>query len=86
MKQYEAAVIGIVMGLLYGLILWASVEALSMASFILYNDLFRLPLEVTGVIILIAFICLFTSPYWAGKLEQMIVYSFTKDNEEDEDE
>jgi hypothetical protein len=82
MRQYEAAAIGIVMGCLYGLILWASVDALSMASFILYNNTTLLPLEVTGAITLLAFICLFSSPYWAGRLEQMIVRTVGKDDDE----
>jgi hypothetical protein len=86
MRRYEATGIGIFMGVLYGVILWASVDSLSTASFILYNDTTRLPILVTGVIIILAFVCLFSYPYWAGRLEQMIVYSFTKDNEEDEDE
>jgi hypothetical protein len=86
MRWSEASGIGIVMGILYGIVLWASFESLSQASFILYGDTFQLPLEVTGVIIILAFICLFSSPFWAGRLEQMIVYSITKDDKDDDDE
>jgi hypothetical protein len=85
MKQYEAAGIGIVMGCLYGLVLWATVDALSMASFILYKDTRVLPEVTTAIVMILGFFCLFTYPYWAGKLEQMIVYTVTK-QEEDDDE
>jgi hypothetical protein len=85
MRWYEAAGIGMVMAALYSLILWASVDSLSQASFILYGDTFKLPLEVTGVIIIIAFICLFSYPLWAGKLEQMIVYTITKKKDDDDE-
>jgi hypothetical protein len=85
MHRYEAASIGIFMGILFGVVLWASVDSLSQASFILYGDTFKLPLEVTGVIIIIAFICLFSYPLWAGKLEQMIVYTITKKKDDDDE-
>jgi type III secretory pathway component EscT len=86
MRQYEAIAIGIVMGLLYGIILKVSVDTFSMASFILYKDLTLIPIATTFIIIGLAFLCMFSYPYWAPQLEQMIVYSITKENEEDEDE
>jgi hypothetical protein len=87
MRQYEAAIIGVVMGLLYGIVLWASYDALATASFILYKNIHLLPLATTASVIILAFVCLFSYPLWAGRLEQAIVYSITKDDdEEDEDE
>jgi hypothetical protein len=84
MRWYEATCIGVVMGCLYGLVLWAAVDALFMASFILYNNPLFLPTTTTVITMSIAFICLFSYPHWAGKLEQMIVHTITKEKDDDE--
>jgi hypothetical protein len=86
MRQYEAAGIGIIMGCLYGLVLWASIDALSLASFILYKDTRLLPGVTTALIIILGFICLFTYPIWEPVMERMIVYSATRKQDDDDDE
>jgi len=85
MRLYEAAAIGIVMGCLYGLVLKTSTDALSLASFILYNDTSFLPEVTTAIVMILGFFCLFTYQFWAPKLEQMIVHTVTK-NKDDDDE
>ena len=84
MRKYEAAGIGVVMGCLYGLVLWASNDALSLASFILYKNTMFLPEVTTAIVIISAFLCLFTYPLWEPKLQQMIVNTVTRNNEDDE--
>jgi hypothetical protein len=64
MKWYDAAGIGWVMGCLYGLVLWASVDAFSLLSFLKYGDRFYMPFRITAVIIVDAFLCLFSVPVW----------------------
>jgi len=68
----EAVAIGVGMGFLYGLTLWTAYDSLATASFILYGDRFYIPVVSSLVITLIGFVCLFTSIWWAPKLETMI--------------
>jgi hypothetical protein len=86
MKLYEATGIGVVMGCLYGLVLWASVDALSLASFILYKDTRVLPEMVTAIIIILAFGCLFTYTLWEPILEQMIITTVKNEKEKEDDD
>jgi Mg/Co/Ni transporter MgtE len=85
MRWSEAAGIGIIMGCLFGLVLWAAIDSLSLASFILYKNTLLLPGVTALITISIAFLFLFSYPFWATKLEQMIVHTVTKEKE-DEDE
>jgi hypothetical protein len=88
MRWYEAAGIGIVMGILYGVILWASVDSLSFASFILYGNREYLPKVVTGIVMVLSFLFLFTYPLWEPVLMQGVINAATEqsDYEEDDDE
>jgi len=60
----ESITIGLIMGGLYCLTLWVSLDSLKMASFILYGNPYYLPLCTTGIIMGISFVVLFTYQYW----------------------
>ncbi len=64
MKWYESIGVGATMACLYGLVLWASVDALSLLSFYNYGDRFYIPFQVTAIIMVVAFLCLFSVPVW----------------------
>jgi hypothetical protein len=86
MRWYEAAGIGVVLGCLYGLTLWASMDALALASFVLYGNKYKLPIATTGTSILIAFGCLFSYKLWTPKIEQILISSIENKMEQDDDE
>ena len=85
MHWYESAGIGIIMGCLYGVVLWASIDALSLASFILYKNRLFLPEVTTGIVIGLAFLCLFTYTFWVSKLEEIIENLVIKEWEDDDE-
>lgn len=64
MKWYEAAGIGVIMGCLYGITLWASMDTFSTASFILYGNARIIPVYTTLITISLAFLVLFSYPWW----------------------
>jgi hypothetical protein len=92
MRWYEAAGIGIVMGALCCLTLWASVDALSLVSFMNYGDRFYMPLRVTAVVMCCAFLCLFSVPIWYPYAEDAVqrlgeqIAEDLKEQDDDEDE
>ena len=72
MRWYEAAGVGVIMGGLYGLVLWASMDALSLFSFFYFGDQYFIPFRFTAAVILPAFLCLFTVPLWVPVIERLI--------------
>ena len=72
MKWYEAAGIGIIMAALYGLILWASIDGLSLISFFNYGDRYYMPLRITACVMFFAFLILFSVPIWYPFVENWI--------------
>ena len=72
MTPNEATLTGIIMGLLYGITLWASTDALAQASFILYGNPYYIPILSTLSITGIAFVLLFTYQYWEPFFEEAI--------------
>jgi hypothetical protein len=86
-KLWQAAGIGVIMGCLFRVVLWAATDSLSFASFILYGNRQFVPNVVTGIIMGLSFLFLFTYPWWAPILEEGIINAATeKPNQEDEDE
>jgi predicted MFS family arabinose efflux permease len=85
MRSYEAAGIGIIMGCLYGLTLWAATDALSLASFILFKNTRLLPELTTGLVMIIGFFCLFTYKWWEPVMEKLIIHSVKRETEPEDD-
>ena len=72
MRLSEAAIVGVVMGGLYGLTLIAAADALSLASFILFKNPYLIPFGTASIVMLIAFITLFSYPYWIVRAEDAL--------------
>lgn len=91
MKISEAGAIGIIMGCLYGIVLWASMDALKLASKILYNDPYYIPFETVIFVMLVAFGALFTYEFWYPNIEEFIFQDWETidpldDEEKDDDD
>jgi hypothetical protein len=87
MKTHESAAIGAVIGLLYGIVLWASVDSLSQASFILYGDVYFIPLAVSMFVAILSLVGILSYPLWVTHAQNAIVAIATQDYDElEEDE
>ena len=59
-----AILAGVVLGCLHGLILWASMVSLELASFILHGDRYYFPFRLTLIVDAVAIVTVLTSAYW----------------------
>jgi type III secretory pathway component EscT len=82
MKTHESAAIGAVIGLLYGIVLWASYDAFSVASFIIYGDQNYLPLLIAAPIACLSILCVLSYPLWVKHAQNAIVAIATQDYDE----
>jgi len=87
MEKVEAAAVGGVIGLLYGVVLWASVDSLSYASFILYGNQYFIPVRVAMVIAVLSLALVLSYPLWVKYAQNAIVTIGTAEYDElEEDE
>lgn len=87
MEKVEAAAVGGVIGLLYGIVLWASVDSLSEASFILYGNPNYIPVRVAMFIGVLSLAIVLSYPLWVKHAQNAIVTIATADYDElEEDE
>jgi Mg/Co/Ni transporter MgtE len=63
-RMRYAILAGVILGCMHGLILWASMVSLELASFILHGDRYYFPLRVTLIIDAVAVVTVITSGYW----------------------
>jgi hypothetical protein len=71
-KLQHAALIGGILGCLYGVTLWASLDAFSFASWILYGNEYIIPFLSTGVITGIALLLFFSWNLWYYYAERFV--------------
>jgi hypothetical protein len=64
---------GMLLGVLYGIILKLAIEAFGTASFILYGDIYTIPLLTAIIVSLLAYVMLATSYVWAPVIENLMV-------------
>lgn len=87
MEKVEAAAVGGVIGLLYGIVLWASYDAFSVASFIIYGDQNYLPLLIAAPIACLSILCVLSYPLWVKPAQNAIAMLANADYDElEEDE
>jgi len=82
MEKVEAAAVGGVVGLLYGVVLWASVDSLSEASFILYGNRYYIPLNVSLFIGVLSLACVLSYPLWIKVAQNAVEWLATQDYDE----
>jgi uncharacterized protein YacL len=72
MEKVEAAAVGGIIGLLYGVVLWASVDSLSQASFILYGNQYFIPVRVALFIGVLSLAIVLSYPLWVSRAQEAI--------------
>jgi hypothetical protein len=82
MEKVEAAAIGAIIGLLYGVVLWASVDSLSYASFILYGNRYHIPVGVTLFISVLSLAGVLSYPLWLKHAQNFIATLAAPDYDE----
>ena len=82
MEKVEAAAVGGVIGLLYGVVLWASVDSLSYASFILYGNPHFIPVRVAMVIGVLSLAIVLSYPLWLKHAQNAIAWLANADYDE----
>jgi len=68
----SSALVGVLMGGLYGVTLWASLDAFSLASKMLYGNIYIIPFVTTDLIMCIAFVCLWSYERWVSFFEDLV--------------
>ena len=87
MEKVEAAAVGAIIGCLYGVVLWASVDSLSKASFILYGNSYHIPLAVAAFIAVLSLAGVLSYPLWVNRAQEAIEMLAAPDYDElEEDE
>lgn len=95
MKHYEAVGVGVVIGIVYGVILWAATDSLSLASWMLYKNSYIIPVVTALVSALILLAGVLSYTRWVNGAENAIVrlaeamqmdWQNQMDKEDDEDE
>ena len=82
MEKVEAAAVGGIIGLLYGVVLWASVDSLSYASFILYGNQYFIPVRVAMVIGVLSLAIVLSYPLWVKHAQNAIAMLAAPDYDE----
>ena len=83
METRFCVILGVLIGCLYGITLWASLDAFSLASSILYRDEYIIPFVSTAVITLLTFALLFTWELWYGYAEQVLMQFVEGEDDEE---
>jgi len=59
-----AAILGISLGCLHGIILWAALESLGLASFILCGNMYYVPIATANIVSAVALFTVLSSTWW----------------------
>lgn len=73
MEKVEAAAVGGILGVLYGVILAASMDALSFASYLLYGNQYLIPIVTAMFTGLLAYITTITYESWSPYVQDELV-------------
>ena len=84
MQKVESAVIGGILGTLHGVVLWASMDSLALASWILYGNQYVLPLATTGIVSILSLLVVFSYQMWANVVFDSMVTVVEASQQEDE--
>lgn len=66
-------IMGSLLGALHGLILWAAIQTLGFASWIVYKDKYLVPIQITLVIDIVIVIIVASAVWWLPKLEKFFL-------------
>lgn len=73
MNNPEAAGVGVLLGLLYGLVLAASLDSLGFASWVLYRNMYTIPLATSLTTAFLSLATVLTYPWWIERAQNAIV-------------
>jgi hypothetical protein len=77
-----AALLGISLGALHGLILWAAMQELSLASFILYGNRYLVPIATANIVSAVALFTVLSSTWWLPWMMNLVdKYAVKRDEE-----
>lgn len=95
MKHYEAVGVGVVIGIVYGVILWAAMDAFALASYLIFKNVYTIPFITTAIPTLILLAGVLSYTRWVNGAENAIMrlaeamqrdWQNQMDKEDDEDE
>lgn len=73
MRKSEAAGVGVVLGILYGAILAASMDALALASWILYGNQYLIPVGTAMFTGLLAYVVVISYEDWVPYAQERLL-------------